>query len=157
MKNLTLEKIVRFAIGAAALSIVALIMYNYITLVAYLILAMILSYILDPIVNRMQRAGLNRTFAITLTLSALILLIVYISTNVIPIFGNEMLELTENLTVEKIEEITSQIEDKIRNDYPFVPSGALDENVTRITEELFDLGKLSNVVGDVVGIFTNIF
>ena len=77
MKNLTLEKIVRFAIGAAALSIVALIMYNYITLVAYLILAMILSYILDPIVNRMQRAGLNRTFAITLTLSALILLIVY--------------------------------------------------------------------------------
>ncbi len=157
MRNITLEKIVRFGIGITALGVLGLILYNYGTLVAYLILAMILSYILDPFVNRLQRMGINRTLGITLTLSAVILLLVYISTNVFPLFISEMIELTEDLTVENIENTAAAIEARLTQSYSFIPQGFLENNVTQVAAELFDLGKLSTVLSDAVGLFTNIF
>ena len=157
MKNITLERVVRFAMGATVLGIVGLILYNYSTLVAYLILAMILSYILDPIINRLQRMGLNRTLGITLTLSSVILIIVYISTNIIPLFVEEMLELINNLNIENIEETTKKIETKLTENYDFIPVGFLEDNVSAVFADLFDLGKLSTVLSDAVGLFTNIF
>lgn len=157
MRNITLEKIVRFGIGITAIGVLGLILYNYGTLVAYLILAMILSYILDPFVNRLQRMGINRTLGITLTLSAVILLLVYISTNVFPLFISEMIELTEDLTVENIENTAAAIEARLTQSYSFIPQGFLENNVTQVAAELFDLGKLSTVLSDAVGLFTNIF
>ena len=85
-------------------------MYNYITLVAFLILAMILSYVLDPTVNRLQRMGVKRTIGVTLTLSVIVMAIVFFSTNVVPIFVEEMLELTNNLNIETIELIAARID-----------------------------------------------
>jgi len=157
MRNITLEKFIRFIIGFTALGVVGLILYNYSTLVAYVILAIIVSYILDPFVNRLQRMGMNRTLGIALTLSAVILLLVYISTNVFPLFIGEMIELTEDLTVENIENIAAAIEARLTADYSFIPAGFLENNVTQVATELFDLGKLSTVLSDVVGLFTNIF
>jgi predicted PurR-regulated permease PerM len=83
-KNLTFENIVKFLIGFAALSVIVLIVFNYLNLVAYALIAMLLSYLLDPVVNRMQAAGMNRTLAISITLSAVILLLAWISTSIIP-------------------------------------------------------------------------
>lgn len=157
MKNITLERVVRFAIGAAALGVVGLILYNYSTLVAYLVLAMILSYILDPLVNRLQRMGLNRTLGITLTLSAVILFVVYISTNVIPIFVAEMIELANSLSIENIQRIASNIEARLTSQYEFIPDNFLEDKVSAVIIELFDFGRLSTVLSDVVGVFTNIF
>ncbi len=157
MKNITLERVVRFAVGATALGVVGLILYNYSTLVAYLVLAMILSYILDPLVNRLQRMGLNRTLGITLTLSAVILFVVYISTNVIPIFVAEMIELANSLSIENIQRIASNIEARLTSQYEFIPENFLEDKVSAVIIELFDFGRLSTVLSDVVGVFTNIF
>ncbi len=157
MKNITLERVVRFAIGVTALGVLGLILYNYSTLIAYLILAMILSYILDPVVNRLQRMGLNRTLGITLTLSAVILFVVYVSTNVIPIFVAEMIELTNSLNIENIQRIASQVENRLASEYEFIPDNFLEEKVSGVIIELFDFGRLSTVLSDVVGVFTNIF
>jgi predicted PurR-regulated permease PerM len=132
-------------------------MYNYITLVAFLILAMILSYVLEPTVNRLQRMGVKRTIGITLTLSVIVMAIVFFSTNVVPIFVEEMLELTNNLNIETIELIAARIETRLVQEYSFIPEGFLRDNMTKISEELFDLGKLSTVLSDAVGVFTNIF
>ncbi len=158
MRNLTLEKIIRFIIGATTFGVVGLLLYNFSTLVAYLILAMILSYLLDPFVNRIQRMGINRTLGITLTLSAVILLIVYISTNVFPVFIGEMIKLTqEDLTLENITSIAGKIENRLSKNLTFIPEGFLETSITQIVKELFDLGKLSSVLSDAVGLFTNIF
>lgn len=157
MRNLTLERVVRFFIGAAAITIVGIILYNYSILVAYLLLAMIVSYVLDPFVNRLQRMGVNRTLGITLTLSAVILFIVYVSTNVLPLFVSEMLELTNNLNINNIETIAGQIERKLSADYSFIPDGFIQDNLGNVVAEFFDLSKLSTVLSDAVGVFTNIF
>ena len=157
MKNITLERVVRTLMAILTVGVVIVIMYNYITLVAFLILAMILSYVLDPTVNRLQRMGVQRTLGVTLTLSVIIMAIVFFSTNIVPIFVEEMLELTNNLNIETIELIAARIETRLVQEYSFIPEGFLRGNITKISEELFDLGKLSTVLSDAVGIFTNIF
>lgn len=157
MKNITLERVVRTLLAVLTIGVIIVIMYNYITLVAFLILAMILSYVLDPTVNRLQRMGVKRIIGVTLTLSVIVMAIVFFSTNVVPIFVEEMLELTNNLNIETIELIAARIETRLVQEYSFIPEGFLRDNITKISEELFDLGKLSTVLSDAVGVFTNIF
>lgn len=157
MRNLTLEKILKMTLVTAALAVIAVILYSYSNLVAYLIIALILSYILDPFVNRLQRMGLNRIVGISLTLSAVILIIVYISTNVFPLFLAEMVELTNNLTIRNIEMIAASIESRLIQQFAFIPENVIEDNIAAIVTELFDFGKLTTVVSDALGLFTNIF
>ena len=131
MKNITLERVVRTLLGVLTTGVVIVILYNYITLVAFLILAMILSYVLDPTVNRLQRMGVYRTLGITLTLSVIVMAIVFFSTNVVPIFVEEMLILTNNLNIETIELIAARIETRLVSEYSFIPEGFLRDNITK--------------------------
>lgn len=157
MKNITLDKIIKFILGAAGIFLVGLILYNYSNLVGYAIIAIILSYILDPIVNRMQSAGMNRTLAITITLSSVILILIWVSTTIIPIIANQMVELARQLNIENIRNIVNQIEDRLTANFTFLPEGFLINNVTRILEELFDVGGLPSALSNIIGVFTNLF
>ncbi len=157
MTNITLERVVKSVLGLTGIVVIGLVLYHFGTLVGYAIIAMILSYILDPLVNRMQSAGINRTWAITLTLSALILILVWISTNIIPIIANEMVELAGQLNIQNIQSITKRIEIRITQNLTFLPEGFLTENLTTILQELFDIGELPTALSNIIGIFTNIF
>ena len=157
MSNITLEKVVKFVLGTAGLAVVGMLLYNYGTLVGYAIIAMILSYILDPVVNRMQSAGMNRTIAITLTLSTLILVFVWISTNIIPIIANQMVELAGQMNIQNIQSIASRIENRLVEDFTFLPEGFLSTNLTTVAQELLDVGELPTALSNIIGIFTNIF
>lgn len=157
LKNLTLEKIVKSIVGLVGLVLVCLIAYHFSNLVAYAIIAMLLSYLLDPIVNRMQAAGMNRTLAITATLASVILILVWISTSVIPIIANQMAGLARQLNVESLRVIADQIETQIRSTFDFIPQGYLQNNISIVVEELFDAGQLSDIMGNLIGMFTNLF
>ncbi len=157
MRNITLEKVVKFIVGFAGLSLVSLLLYNYGTLVGYAIIAIILTYILDPIVSKMQAGGLNRTLAIALTLSTLILLLVWISTNIIPIVANQMVELAGQLNIQNIQNIASQIENRLTQEFTFLPDGFLRDNLTQVVENLLDVGQLPSALSNIIGIFTNLF
>lgn len=157
MRNITLEKVVKFIVGFAGLSLVSLLLYNYGTLVGYALIAIILTYILDPIVCKMQAGGLNRTLSIALTLSTLILLLVWISTNVIPIIANQMVELAGQLNIQNIQNIASQIENRLTQEFTFLPDGFLSDNLTQVVEELLDVGQLPTALSNIIGIFTNLF
>ena len=157
MKNITLERVVKSVLGLAAFAVLAWLLYYYGTLLGYAIIAMIFSYMLDPLVNRMQAAGLNRTFSITLTLSALILILVWISTNIIPIIANQMVELASQLNVQNIEAVTRQIENRLTRNFTFLPEGVLSDNLTQVLQNLFDVGELPSALSNIIGIFTNIF
>lgn len=157
MKNITLERVVKFVLGLAGLAVLGLLLYYYGTLVGYAIIAMIFSYMLDPLVNRIQSAGVNRTFAISLTLSALILILVWISTNIIPIIAQQMVELAGQLNIQNIQNITRQIEQRLIQEFTFLPEGFLSSNLTQAFQELFNIGELPAALSNIIGIFTNIF
>lgn len=157
MRNITLEKVVKSVLGLMGAIILIMLFYNYSTLIGYAIVAMVLSYILDPIVNKMQASGMNRTLAITLTLCALILVLVWISTNIIPVIATQMVELAGQLNVQNVKNIATRIEGRLIENFSFLPSGFLRDNLTSVVEELLDVGNLPNAVGNIIGIFTNIF
>lgn len=157
LKNLTLDKVIKSVIGAAGLLLVGLIVYNYSNLIAYALIAMLLSYMLDPIVNRLQAAGMNRTIGTTLTLATLILVIVWGSTSVIPIVANQMASLARQLDIENLRFIAEQIEVSIINTFEFIPEGFLRDNISVMSDNLFNVGQISDIISDVIGIFTNLF
>lgn len=157
MRNITLDRVVRFIIGTAAIVLTLLVLYNYSTLVVFLVLAMILSYILDPFANRLQSMGLNRTFGITLILATVILILVFISTSVIPIIANQMAELTAQLNIENIRQIAVKVENQLITKFDFLPDGFLEENITTVFNDLFNLNQISSIVSNALSIFTNIF
>lgn len=157
MKTITLDRVVRFIIGLAAIAVGLLIIYNYSNLVVFLILATILSYILDPFANRLQSAGLNRTFSITLILATVILILVFISTSIIPIIANQMAELTAQLSIENIRQISIRIENQLITKFEFLPQGFLVDNITAVVSDLFNVGQISTIVSNALSIFTNIF
>ena len=157
MKNITLERIVKFGIGIAGLVLLGWILVKLGNLVLYLVLALILSYVLDPIVNWLQRNKIHRTLAITLTLSAVILVFVYASTTVIPKVAEQMVQLARQLDIQNIEKIANNVENRLSDDYEFIPEGFLSDNLTQVLNSLFDFDQLSSVFSNIVGLFTDIF
>lgn len=157
MKNITLERVIKSVLGLAGIAVIGYLLFRFGTLVGYAIIAMIFSYILDPLVNRMQSAGMNRTFSITLTLSSLILILVWISTNVIPIIANQMVELANQLNLQNIQSITEKIDAQLTQKFTFLPEGFLSTNLATVFQELFEVGELPSAVSNIIDIFTNIF
>jgi len=155
--NITLEKIVKFIASLAALSLLALVLYNYSNLVVYAIIAILFSYLLDPLVNRMQSAGMNRTIAISLTMATVILIIVWISTSIIPIIANQMAALAGQLSMDNIRFIAQEIENHLMDNFEFLPAGFLQDNVTQLSENLFDTTRITDIMANLIGIFTNLF
>lgn len=157
LKNLTIEKIVKSVLFAAGLAIVVLILYYYGNLVVYALIALLFSYLLDPIVNRMQAAGMNRTLSISIVLATVLLVVIWISTSIIPLVANRTAVLTRQLQVENLVIIANQIEVHLRANFDFIPQGYLRDNVAVFVEDLFDFGRVSDLVGNMIGIFTNLF
>lgn len=157
MNNITLEKVVKSLLGLAGVVLLGLLLYHFGTLVGYAIIAMVFSYILDPLVNRMQAAGMNRTVAIVLTLSGLILILVWISTNIIPVIAAQMIELAGQLNVQTIRNVAIQIENRLIQEFRFLPDQFLSGNLTVILDQLFNVGEIPEAIGNLIGIFTNLF
>jgi len=156
-RNITPEKVVRFLTTVAVLTLLGMILYHFSNLVAYALIATFITYLLDPLVNRMQATGMNRTLAITVTLSALTLVLVWISTSFIPIIAGQMGLLASQLSLENIRMITREIEMMIIQRFDFLPAGFLLENVTQLSENLFDTGRIPGIMSNLIGLFTNLF
>lgn len=156
-KNLSLEIFVKSAIFIVGVLLVALILYNYSNLALYAVIAMIFSYLLDPFVNRMQSAGINRTFSIALVLATVLLFLFWISTSIIPIVAGRMALLTRQLTPENLVNIANLIEVNLRSNFEFIPEGYLRDNVENVAENLFNFNRFSDLLGNMIGIFTNLF
>ena len=157
MKSFTLEKIVKTVIGIGGIIVVGLILYDLSTLVGYAIIAIILSYVLDPFVNRLQAYGLNRTIAITLTLTTMILMLVYISTELFPIIAREMGQLTQQLDINSLKNIARTIDQELRENYSIFSEMTLEDEIDTGISDILAFDKITDVLGGAFSIFTNVF
>ena len=157
MNNLTLERCLKIALGVAGIALLGYLVFYFSTLVVYAVVAIAISYLLDPVVNRIQAAGINRTLGIAFTLSALILILIWISTTILPIIVNQMVELASQLNIENIQSITRQIEQRLVEKFSFLPEQFLSANITQVLQDFFNLGQLQSAISNLIGLFTNIF
>ena len=155
--QITIEKVLRFLLLSAILLVAGVILYRYSNLAIYALIALILSYLLDPLVSRMQVAGIGRTLSITIVLSTVLLILIWISTSIIPIAANRMAVLARQLQTENLILIANQIEIQLRTNFDFIPEGYLRDNVSTIVNDLFNFERFSDVLANLIGLFTNLF
>jgi predicted PurR-regulated permease PerM len=157
MKKFTLERFFKLLLTLSLLVIATMLLYRFSTLVAYVLVALVFSYIFDPVVNRMQVAGFKRTNAVALVVTSFILLIVWASTSLAPTIGSQVILLASQLNLETINTIALQVENELVYRIPFIAEGQVVEVVNNLFNRAFDLGDFQNTVTNLFGIFANIF
>ncbi|MEX0778403.1 MAG: AI-2E family transporter [Balneolales bacterium] len=157
MKNFKIETIFRGIVWLVVITIALLIMLRFSTLLLYAVIALIVSYILDPFVNRMQAAGMNRTMAIGIVLISLVLVVGWMFTTIIPAAASQIYELTQQLSVDNIRLIAAKVELELMKIIPMIDEGFIIENFTVATEHLFDIGDIPQTISNVFGLFANLF
>ncbi|MBP3191150.1 AI-2E family transporter [Natronogracilivirga saccharolytica] len=157
MKKLNAETFIRLIIGLAAVLLFLLILYRFFTLVLYALIALVITYILDPFVNRMQAVGMNRTLAISIVISSLILLLVWFSSTILPAIANQLIILSQQLNIDAVIAVTAQIEEQILEHLPFLQEGILIDNVPNAVDALFQTEDFAATLNNILGIFADIF
>jgi predicted PurR-regulated permease PerM len=156
----TLDRIVRFILGAAAAATVGWMLWYFAGIVVYLIVGGILAYLLRPLVDRLQALGLGRVPAILIAFVGLLGVIAVGVTSVVPFITRQVQDLSQLITVDTAVYVANLIETQIRDVIPLEP-GVLEKNIRQIGRSLLqgDLvegQQVAETVGSVVAVFTNI-
>jgi predicted PurR-regulated permease PerM len=162
VRSATLDKTLRFLAIVFALAMAFLLLYRFSTLAIYAGVAVIVAYLLDPIVNRMQSSGLNRTFSILMVITGLILILYFLSTNLFPPIIEQVATLGNQLNADNINMIARTIDDWVVKNVPFgVEAGVVTRAVIQFINELFQLGNFQNTFsiffGNIFGLVGNLF
>lgn len=156
MKNLTFDTLLRWAVWLVLLSLVVLLLYRFSTLLAYALIALVFSYLLDPFVNRLQSAGMNRTLSISVVLASLILVVVWLSTNFLPAIANQLVGLFQQLSGENLRIIAAQVEEELITLVPMLPEGFLLQEVYPAIEELLQVEDVQDTLTGIFGLFADL-
>ena len=156
----TLDRIVRFLIGAAALGAVGWLLWYFAGLVLYLVVGGVLAYLLRPVVDWMQSHGLRRVPAILGSFVLMLGGVAIIVTSIVPFVGQQVQELSQLISVDLATDVATYVENRVRQVTP-IEQGVLVKNVERMAQALMqgDLVKgdqVAETVSSVVALFTNI-
>jgi len=156
----TLDRIVRFLLGAGAVVLGGWILWYFAGLVLYLVVGGVLAYLLRPIVDWLQSLGLGRVPAILTTFVLGIGGMGVVVTSVVPFVGQQVRELSQLITVDMAASAATYVETRVR---PLIPieQGVLVDNVEQMAQALRqgDLVKgdrVAETLSSVVAVFTNI-
>ncbi len=152
----TVDRIVRIVIATVSIVLVGAALWYFSRLVIYLLVGAILAYSLRPLVDRIQGLGLTRIPAIVITFLLFVGFLSMLAGSLVPFVANQVRELSQLVSVEKISGIAATIEDRLSQVVP-VAEGAVIDGVTRVFQTLFQEQGVSSVMGSLVDIFTNLF
>ncbi|PSQ94505.1 MAG: AI-2E family transporter, partial [Bacteroidetes bacterium SW_7_64_58] len=114
----TLDRIVRFVLGAAAVATVGWMLWYFAGIVLYLAVGGILAYLLRPLVDRIQGLGLGRVPAILLSFAGLLAAISVTVTSVVPFITRQVQDLSQLITVDTAVYVANLIEAQIQEIAP---------------------------------------
>jgi predicted PurR-regulated permease PerM len=156
----TVDRIVRFLLGAAGAALAGWLLWYFAGLVLYLVVGGVLAYLLRPLVDWQQGLGLGRVSAIFITFVLVLGGMGIVLTSVVPFVGEQVRELSQLISVDMAKDAATYIEVRVRQVAP-IEQGVLVQNVERMAQALMqgDLVKgdqMAETVGSVVAVFTNI-
>jgi len=156
----TLDRIVRFLLGLAAVAAGGWLLWYFAGLVLYLVVGGVLAYLLRPIVDHLQAAGLGRVAAIVGTFILVLGAMMVVVTSVVPFVGRQVQELTQLISVDMATDVATYLEVRLRQVAP-IEEGILVQNVEKMAQalrkgDLVQGDQVAQTVGSVVAVFTNI-
>jgi len=156
----TIDRVVRFILGAAGVALAGWLLWYFAGLVVYLVVGGIFAYLLRPVVDRLQGVGLMRVPAILATFVIVFSVMGVVVTSVVPFIAQQVRELSQLVSVDAAVNVAGYLEDRLQGTVP-IDEGAIVENVRQMAESLMkgDLvegDRVAETVSSVVAVFTNI-
>ena len=132
-------------------------MQRFSTLVLFFVISLAFSYILTPIVNRLEAKGMARVWSVTLVVTILIGGLIWSATTLLPLVGEQLVGFATAFNLDTIRLIVRQINDAYLPSLPFIGAVSIERYVIDLLEEYFVSGDVSSTISGLVGLFTNLF
>ena len=141
----------------AALAITILLLWTFSAVLPPFVAALVLGYLLDPVVGRMERFGLGRTWAATIIILGSILVLVLLGALITPLLGRQVTDFIKSFPdlVNRAQALASSASDEVSNGTigSFLKKVGLD--VSLPSELKKDAGELAQQAAQWAGGFTN--
>jgi len=157
----SLDRIIRFSLGAAGIALAGWLLWYFAGLVIYLIVGGILAYLLRPFVDRLQGVGIGRVPAILATFVLLFGAMAVLLTYIVPFVAQQVGDLSQLITTDAARQVASYVEDRLQLLFP-IEEGVVVEGMREAINSLTRGGlvgeeRMAETVSSVVAVFTNIF
>lgn len=153
----TVERVVRFLIGLFLVVVAGALIWYFALLVIYLLAGFVIAYLLRPVVDRLQGIGVGKVPAILLSFLLMFGLISVLLTSLVPFFGNQIGDITQQITEQKVEAWAASIESELRRLAPFITEGTVIDSAQRISTTLFQEQQFARFIESTLGVFADIF
>jgi predicted PurR-regulated permease PerM len=156
-QKLTFDRFFRWMLGLLVFLGIGYLMQRFSTLVLFFVLSLAFSYILTPIVNRLEAKGMARVWSVTLVVTLLIGGLIWAATSLVPLVGEQLVGFATAFNLDTIRLIVRQINDAYLPSLPFIGAVSIERYVIDLLEEYFVSGDVSSTISGLVGLFTNLF
>ncbi|MEM8484606.1 MAG: AI-2E family transporter [Bacteroidota bacterium] len=153
----TVDRVVKFVIAVIFLLAAGALLWYFSRLVLYLMAGLIIAYLLRPVVDRIQGFGVSRVPAILLSFILVFGVMSVLVTSLIPFFGSQISDVTQQITEEKVDAWAVSIESQLRQRIPAIGEGTVIEGVRRVSSTLFQEQQFTQLVESLFDVFTDIF
>ncbi len=153
----TVDRVVKFVIAVIFLLAAGALLWYFSRLVLYLMAGLIIAYLLRPVVDRIQGFGVSRVPAILLSFILVFGIMSVLVTSLIPFFGSQISDVTQQITEEKVDAWAVSIESQLRQRIPAIGEGTVIEGVRRVSSTLFQEQQFTQLVESLFDVFTDIF
>ena len=158
------DRLAKYILAAAGLAIVCALCWFFRSILAYILIAVVVSLIAKPLMGRIQKIKIKgrkapdwllAAFSIVVVLGVLLSLI----TSVIPIIGN----IVKDISMVNIENAArgiasplSEINDFLKNSFPQLGSDfKIEVTVLNELKKIFDISAFSSVIGSAASFITS--
>ncbi len=156
-QKFTFDRLFRWLLGAAVLVALAYLMQRFSTLVLFFLLSLAFSYILTPIVNRLEAKGLARVWSVTIVVVGLIGGLIWAATSLLPRLGDQLVGFATAFNIDTIRLIIRQLNDAYLPSLPFVGAASIERYVIGLVENYFISGDVTDSISGLVDLFANLF
>ncbi|MEZ4700602.1 MAG: AI-2E family transporter [Rhodothermales bacterium] len=154
--SLTPDRIVRGIIWSLLTAVTVFLIWSFAGLIVYLLIGLVVAYLTQPLVERIQRFGLRRTPAILLTFLLVFTALSILLSTLVPVLASQVGELTQQITADTVTTWANALEAQLRNFLPIMPEGTIQASFSRISQQLFAESGFATVITFMVDVFTDL-
>lgn len=157
MKFLTAERIIRFSVVSLVILGFGYLIMSFGKLFGFVLLSLVIAYVLNPLVNRLQSRGIRRVWGIALVLVGVGTAFFFASKTFIPLLGEQILSLTSQINERNIRTLSNLVERELTTRFSFLPQGFVRDNLVSLIDQLLQTGAITEALSNVLSIFANVF
>lgn len=151
------ERAFKIIAGLLVVVVLGVTLFTVSKLVVYSTIAIILAYVLVPVVNFLESKGLSRSVTAFSIISMLMAALFLLSRTLVPVIGNQIVKLVSEFDPETVANLSEVIEKQVSTVVGFLPAGFVSTNVARFYQNLLDGTAVGGFMSNLLELFTNIF